>query len=476
MASLKAAQDNNIVLPLTHPSGGPKAYRLEIDEFLADNAMTNLFLLALEAMQKHSIKKPGSNDANWWSFYSLAGIHGAPREDWAEVEKRTMGGGYCHHGMSTFPTWHRPYIFQFEQAVYNQMQIIADEFEDEVKHKYLDALSRFRLPYWDLCMPRHSDKNLAPEKIQRAGGWRWGFPAILKAESVHVRRPKTPNKLEPIDNPLYQFKFPENAEYTGVKPTRPKINWERTLIKWVMRRTPDNKIVRKPDDTPIFDPVDGKTDVTIRTPTKANKGNSDYAKLETKIQQQTQVMATNIWHMLNPEELGEDPITEKPIPTMKINQLRSWDDFASHAIQDPRFKGLTVQSIESWHDSIHNLIGTGDGYNGQMADTSVAAFDPVFWLHHNNIDRLFAIYQALYPDKYVTPGKHAEQNPPLNGDDPILYADDQLYPFKKNSDECYTSADIRDWKNTGFAVPGDQELTPEGVKKVEQYLRDTYYW
>ena len=31
-----------------------------------------------------------------------------------------------------------------------------------------------------------------------------------------------------------------------------------------------------------------------------------------------------------------------------------------------------------------------------------SAFDPIFWLHHTNIDRLFSIWQAIYPDRYET--------------------------------------------------------------------------
>ncbi len=49
--------------------------RVEIDEFLNDNDMTNLFLLALSEMQKEDPKKrsaQGSED--WWTFYSLSSI------------------------------------------------------------------------------------------------------------------------------------------------------------------------------------------------------------------------------------------------------------------------------------------------------------------------------------------------------------------------------------------------------------------
>ena len=58
-------ENDKIIIPITPD---PSRVRMEIDELLADNAMTNLYLLALEAMQ---IEYKDKQD--WWTFYSLAG-------------------------------------------------------------------------------------------------------------------------------------------------------------------------------------------------------------------------------------------------------------------------------------------------------------------------------------------------------------------------------------------------------------------
>ncbi|KAK6086913.1 tyrosinase [Seiridium cupressi] len=447
----QSAQADNTVFPLVQAN--PKAFRLEIDEFLADNALTNLFLLGLEELQKNSVKLAGTNDPNWWSFYSLSGIHSLPREAWAGIKNSR---GYCHHGMNTFAPWHRPYMFQFEQAVYNQMAIIANRYTDTTQKKmYLEALSRFRLPYWDVCMPRYRRPEDSPVKTEKERGWRWGFPKILKTKEVYVRRPESPNELKPMKNPMYTFNFPKTEEYKGLEKVRPQIQWG--------------------NDTAF------RHDYTTRTPSKGSTGaaDSNYDDLEMKIQRQTQVLATSLWHMLNPEEIGDNNITGQKV---KVNQLRSWNLFANH---DATSNEFATQSVESWHDAIHMLVGTGVGFSGHMSNPAIAAFDPVFWLHHNNIDRLFAIFQALYPDKYVTPGKRADANPPMSDKDPNTLADDDLIPFKKPKDlnktakdsAYWTSTDLTDWTKAGFAVPGIDKSQPEAVKTaVEQYLRDTYYW
>ena len=42
------------------------------------------------------------------------------------------------------------------------------------------------------------------------------------------------------------------------------------------------------------------------------------------------------------------------------------------------------------------------GHSLTILQLDYSAFDPVFWLHHTNIDRLFSIWQAIYPDRYGT--------------------------------------------------------------------------
>lgn len=54
-------------------------------------------------------------------------------------------------------------------------------------------------------------------------------------------------------------------------------------------------------------------------------------------------------------------------------------------------------SLEAIHGRYHVLIG---GQSGHMSSVPVAAFDPMFWLHHCQIDRWFATWQAVHPDSW----------------------------------------------------------------------------
>ncbi|KAK8126358.1 uncharacterized protein PG998_002117 [Apiospora kogelbergensis] len=74
----------------------------------------------------------------------------------------------------------------------------------------------------------------------------------------------------------------------------------------------------------------------------------------------------------------------------------SWSNEAW--IPDPT--NASYDSIESLHDTIHLAAG---GDSGHMAIIAYSAFDPVFFLHHANVDRIFAMWQILYNDSWVEP-------------------------------------------------------------------------
>jgi tyrosinase len=50
------------------------------------------------------------------------------------------------------------------------------------------------------------------------------------------------------------------------------------------------------------------------------------------------------------------------------------------------------------HDMVHVLVGGGDDQNpGLMSVPDLAGLDPIFWLHHSNIDRLWEVWNESSP-------------------------------------------------------------------------------
>ncbi|CAK7214717.1 hypothetical protein SCUCBS95973_002228 [Sporothrix curviconia] len=65
----------------------------------------------------------------------------------------------------------------------------------------------------------------------------------------------------------------------------------------------------------------------------------------------------------------------------------------------PTSSSAKYDSLESLHDTIHSLAGL----QGHMAWIPFSAFDPIFFLHHAMVDRVFALWQVLNPDSWVLP-------------------------------------------------------------------------
>lgn len=111
--------------------------------------------------------------------------------------------------------------------------------------------------------------------------------------------------------------------------------------------------------------------------------------------------------------------------------------------------GGSYDSFESVHDAIHGLTGSG----GHMGVVDYSAFDPLFWLHHTMIDRVFAIWQGLYPDSYLAPTVAPFGTWSTPGGTTV---DDQypLAPFHNDAQGNYwTSASARDTVSFGYTYP-----------------------
>lgn len=130
-----------------------------------------------------------------------------------------------------------------------------------------------------------------------------------------------------------------------------------------------------------------------------------------------------------------------------IADQSNYAPFSNAGYTDSR--GGSYNSLENMHNAIHSLVGSG----GHMSFIPYAGFDPIFWLHHANVDRLFAIRQAIYPSSYTTAEVDAEgtfTNAPGETED----INTPLTPFHSDSvGTLYTSATVRSTRPFGYAYP-----------------------
>lgn len=103
-------------------------------------------------------------------------------------------------------------------------------------------------------------------------------------------------------------------------------------------------------------------------------------------------------------------------------------------------------SLESLHDTIHTLTGL----QGHMAWIPFSAFDPIFFLHHAMVDRVFALWQILNPDSWVIPTvSPLSSYTTAKGD--IQDSKTPLTPFYKSANGSFwNSDDVRDMAVFGY--------------------------
>lgn len=125
-----------------------------------------------------------------------------------------------------------------------------------------------------------------------------------------------------------------------------------------------------------------------------------------------------------------------------LTQWQTYNQFSNHG-SEPSILG----NIENIHDFVHVTFG-----NGHMSSPAVAAFDPVFWLHHANVDRFLAIWQHIFQDTYVEPFSQSGTWTIAPGS--IQGVDAPLTPFHKDTTGTYhTSASSRFTDSFQYTYP-----------------------
>jgi tyrosinase len=169
------------------------------------------------------------------------------------------------------------------------------------------------------------------------------------------------------------------------------------------------------------------------------------------------------------------PTNNYPIPQADVDQILAVDDYETFRIAIEGFVKLNSQGEQPtpgvfMHNYFHGLVG-GATFDfavgrpdplGTMASLASSINDPVFWLVHSNVDRLWAEWQKDGHegcDYYPASGGHYGENLndrmwPWDGGEstPVNQGSgDQLslLPFL-SSDDIVTPADTLDFKKYGY--------------------------
>ncbi|KAI1177287.1 tyrosinase [Nemania sp. FL0916] len=395
-----------------------------LSEDPTDKTQFILYLLALKRLQAVD---PADRD----SYFQIAGIHGYPYRPWDEpstTQKEIGRKGYCVHANNLFPPWHRPYMLLYEQRLY---EIMVNEIIPKYpayKDEYLKAARTWRLPFWDWA------KN---PKI----------PKMARYKSIWITFGGEP-QVE-ISNPLYQFRMP-NDKKMRVYEVGSIVNFDGG------------------------DPFDyGECIATSRCPTKEDLANPKaWADGVVHDDQADKLMAEH--SSVTDESYGSAAELVYRLLTYPMD----YPHFATLARDETAMsvgastsKATNDINLEFIHNNIHYWVG---GNGGHMSQIPVATFDPTFWLHHCNIDRLFALWQALNPDKWFETDIQRFFDQKIVGSGTVITNKTPLRPFHKDTRGTdWTPDDARDWFQLGYTYP-ELPSRKEDPSKLLKMINETY--
>lgn len=316
--------------------------RMSVRELVTHQDKLNAFLRAFKRIQELPIDHPNS-------FWVIAGYHGEPFDGTLWKIDKNAWGGYCQHANVLFPFWHRAYLLRMENALRSVM-----EPGDDVT-----------LPYWDVG---------SIETLEQ------GVPEIFTRLTVDIDGVTVPN-------PLRSYEFPHDLCSTATTDT-------------YYHKPKGYKTCRYPYSGIQSPPYAKKL---------AERHNSRVRDLLTKLQvTDKQALDANMdfWMLLKHEKQAPNSVYVQLYKCLQQPNYTVFANTTSASSGDEH--GVPV---EQPHNDIHIFTGgisdpnyrKKSGYeylipgaNGDMSENESAAFDPIFYFHHCNIDRMLWVWQKKH--------------------------------------------------------------------------------
>jgi tyrosinase len=178
-----------------------------------------------------------------------------------------------------------------------------------------------------------------------------------------------------------------------------------------------------------------------------------------------------------PDGTGDNPlyVTQRDGPNDDGNVFVPVNAVNLNALNDPDFTGVpsgggpgfggvdtgfahrgkTHGGIETQpHDMVHGLVG-GQNPGGLMSYPDTAGLDPIFWLHHANIDRLWDVWRRN-PPSHVDPVDPDWVKGPANIGERTF-----SMPMPGNKSWDFTPGDVRDVKKLGYKYDDVSSAAPK---------------
>ncbi|KAJ3493192.1 hypothetical protein NLG97_g4889 [Lecanicillium saksenae] len=140
----------------------------------------------------------------------------------------------------------------------------------------------------------------------------------------------------------------------------------------------------------------------------------------------------------------------------------------------------TLASSGSSLEGIHGGIHWDGACQSQFLSLDFTGFDPLFMLHHANVDRLWAYWEAMHPDQGLFSGEYLSKglwSTPINT---TITTKSPLQPFRRSETEFHTPESVQSIHDLGYSYPGlehrvkNPDKTREEVTRIINGLEPTF--
>ena len=230
------------------------------------------------------------------------------------------------------------------------------------KKEYVEAAKLFRLPYWDYYRPRDYKVTMPGvfKNHKTTSPYDYHMPQIFTLEDLMVKT-LPDEKLVPMSNPFLQYRFVDSDltkkewEASGID-VRAFAEVYASTFSWIVQVTIPN----------------------VKEQTLRHGGNDEKA-VSAMNQALNMIREDEMRSSLVMIERGE----YSNYPNFSTNGVRIKLDNLSEILEK------NTGSLEGLHNNYHVYIGGFTGPRepmttkiGHMTCVPIAAFDPVFWIHH----------------------------------------------------------------------------------------------
>ncbi|KAK4190860.1 putative tyrosinase [Podospora australis] len=139
-------------------------------------------------------------------------------------------------------------------------------------------------------------------------------------------------------------------------------------------------------------------------------------------------------------------------------QLNSSADYLKSSIYDIFTRVTSFEEMRNMSfENPHNLVHLRAACNGTLADINWSAFEPIFMLHHTNVDRLFAMWQTIHYASPITFLNTTSGGQFATPKGTVITADSPLKPFFSDTDNLkfHTSNSVANISTFGYSYQDD---------------------